>query len=104
MKRIQSIYSVGTFMLVAAISGCASYSACSGSGCTSDVDTTAAVDAAIALHPDLGAPSRIQVSTFNHVVYLTGSVDTAYQREIAQRLAVKNDGGAQVVNTIEVSN
>lgn len=104
MKRIRSIYSVGTFILVTAITGCASYRACPGPGCTSDVDTTAAVNAAIASHADLGPPSQIQVSTFNHVVYLTGLVDTGYQREVAERLAARSDGGAEVVNSIEVSN
>jgi hypothetical protein len=57
----RSIYSVGTFILVAAMSGCATHKACPGSGCTVDDETSAAVNAAISAHADLGA--QIQVST-----------------------------------------
>jgi osmotically-inducible protein OsmY len=100
MKHIRSIYSVGTVLLLAALSGCASQKACSGTGCTPDEKTTAAVTAAISAHPDLGPPSQIEVSTINHVVYLTGIVDTGYQRSTAERLAARTDGVAKVVDTI----
>jgi osmotically-inducible protein OsmY len=103
MKRIRSIYSVGTFILVAAMSGCATHNACPGSGCTPDEDTTAAVNAVISSHPDLGPPNQIQVSTINHVVYLTGIVDTGYQRKIAASLAANTNGVARVVDSISLS-
>jgi osmotically-inducible protein OsmY len=103
MKRTRSIYSVGTFILVAAMSGCASHRGCTGSGCTPDDATTAAVNAAISAHADLGPPSQIQVSTIHRVVYLTGIVDTGYQRSIAGTLAAKTDGVTKVVNSIGLS-
>jgi osmotically-inducible protein OsmY len=104
MKRTRSIHSVGTFILVTAMTGCATHMACSGSGCAADEDTTAAVNAAISAHADLGPPSQIQVSTTNHVVYLTGIVDSRYQRSIAGTLAAKTDGVTKVVNSIDTSN
>jgi osmotically-inducible protein OsmY len=103
MKRIRSIFCVGTLILVAAMAGCADQNACPGSGCTTDEQTTAAVSATISAHPDLGAPSQIQVSTINHVVYLTGIVDTGYQRSIAENLAAKTQGVTKVVNSISLS-
>lgn len=94
MKYSNSIH---TFMLVAALTGCATQSA-------SDYDTTIAVNKAIAKHAELEAPSRIEVSTVDHVVYLSGIVDTDYQRGIAERLASKTGGVTKVVNTINLSN
>jgi osmotically-inducible protein OsmY len=103
MKRTRSIYLVGAFILVAAMGGCASYQSCPKSGCRSDEDTTAAVSAAISARPDLGPPSQIQVSTINHVVYLTGIVDTGYQRSVAETLAGKTVGVTKVVDSIGLS-
>jgi len=104
MKCARSIYSVGTLMLVVAIAGCASYRACPRSGCTADDDTTAAVDAAIVQNTDLGPPNEIEVSTFNHMVYLNGVVDTEFQRNEAGAIARQNGGGAKIINSISLSN
>jgi osmotically-inducible protein OsmY len=104
MKCARSIYSMATLMLVVASTGCASYRACPGSECTADDDTTAAVDAAIVQNTDLGPPSQIEVSTFNHVVYLDGIVDTEYQRSEAEAIAGRSDHGAKIVNSIALSN
>jgi len=101
MQRTRSIYSVGTFILAAAMSGCAAQKACPGSGCTADDTTTAAVSAAISAHPDLGP--QIQVATIHHVVYLTGIVDTGYERSIAGTLAANTGGDTKVVNSISLS-
>jgi osmotically-inducible protein OsmY len=103
MKGTRSIFSVGTLILVAAMSGCATNKVCPGSGCTSDEDTTAAVNTAISAHADLGPPNQIQASTINHVVYLTGIVDTGYQRSVAGSLAARTDGVTKVVNSISLS-
>ena len=104
MKGTRSIYTVGMFILVAAMTGCATQKACSGSGCSSDDETTAAINSAIARHADLGPPSQIQVSTIDHVVYLSGSVDSRYQRSVAGSLAARTAGVSKVVNTIDTSN
>ncbi|HTV98340.1 MAG TPA: BON domain-containing protein [Steroidobacteraceae bacterium] len=104
MKSTRSIYSLGTFILVAAMSGCATQVACTGSGCTPDEETTAAVNAALSSHADLGPPNHIQVSTSNHVVYLTGLVDSRLQRSMAASVAAKTDGVARVINAIDTSN
>lgn len=104
MKPLQSICSIGTFMLLAAMSGCAAQNACSGSGCTSDEKTADAVDAALSAHPDLGPPGQIQVSSADHVVYLTGTEDTPFQVSTAEGIAAKTDGVSEVVDDISVTN
>jgi osmotically-inducible protein OsmY len=103
MKRTRSFYSVGALILVAAIAGCAAQNPCAGSTCKSDEDTTAAVSAAISRHPDLGSPNEIDVSSSHHVVYLSGIVDTDYQRLVAGNLAAKTGGVTKVVNSIALS-
>jgi osmotically-inducible protein OsmY len=101
MKFTRSLFA--TITLVAAMTGCATYKTCPGSRCTSDEDTTAAVNSALSAHADLGPPNQIQVSTIDHVVYLTGIVDTGYQRSSAGTLAAKTDGVTRVVNSISLS-
>ena len=61
------------------------------------------VNAAISRHPDLGAPSEIRVSTIDHIVYLTGIVDTGYQRSVAESLAANTKGVSKLVNSIGLS-
>jgi len=46
--------------------------------------------------------TRVEVKTTNAVVYLTGIVDTAAQRDRAQEIASKVDGVKKVVNNLEV--
>lgn len=104
MKPLQSIYSIGTFVLFAAMSGCTSQNACSGSGCASDEKTAEAVDAALSAHPDLGPPGQIRVSSEDHVVYLTGTEDTPLQVSTAEGIAAKTDGVSEVVDEVSVSN
>jgi len=103
MKHTRSIVAAAIFILVAATNGCATQQACPASGCRSDDATTAAVDAAISAHPDLGAPGQVRVATVSHVVYLTGLVDSGYQRSVAESVAAHTDGVTKVVNSIGVS-
>ena len=104
MKYTLSIYSVGALILAGAIGGCAGNRACPGSGCTADDDTTAAVDAALVSNADLGPPNQIQVVTYHHVVYLSGVVESEYQKEVAESVAVQTGGDAEVVSSIAPSN
>jgi len=46
---------------------------------------------------------QIQVATIHHVVYLTGIVDTGYERSIAGTLAANTGGVTKVVNSISLS-
>lgn len=103
MKHTRLMGAAGLLTLVAAINGCATQQACVASACKADEATTAAVGAAISAHPDLGPPSQVRVETKNHVVYLTGLVDSGYQRAVAGSVAAQTDGVTEVVNSIGVS-
>jgi len=51
-------------LLLATVSGCATYEKCGFEGCPSDQKTTAKVEAVFRQHPELG--TRVGVQTSNH--------------------------------------
>jgi osmotically-inducible protein OsmY len=68
-----------------------------------DESITAAVQSAIANHRDLGSPNQIDVATRDHVVYLSGIVDSGLVRDNAKDVARQVDGVTRVVSNISVS-
>jgi osmotically-inducible protein OsmY len=54
--------------------------------------------------PDLGALNSIRAQSVNHVVYLTGLVDTSQEKWIAESIASQTPGVVGVVNSIEQNN
>jgi osmotically-inducible protein OsmY len=52
----------------------------------------------------LEAPNLIRVQTLDHVVYLSGLVDTPLERQMAEAVALRATGVVRVVNSIAVNN
>jgi len=90
-------------VLAASLSACATYRKCGLSGCPGDATITAAVEAQIRLHPALEAPNSIHVQTLDHIVYLSGQVETELQRSLAESLAHEVKGVTRVANSINFS-
>jgi hyperosmotically inducible protein len=86
-----------------ALAGCAVYEKCGVSGCPGDAEITAQVQALFVKHPELEPPNLLQVQTLNHVVYLTGVVDTDYERQMAEVVARQAPGVTNVINSIGLS-
>jgi hyperosmotically inducible periplasmic protein len=86
-----------------ALAGCAVYEKCGVSGCPGDAEITAQVQALFAKHPELEPPNLLQVQTLNHVVYLTGVVDTDYEQQMAEIVARQAPGVTNVINSIGLS-
>jgi len=86
-----------------ALAGCAVYEKCGVSGCPGDAEITAQVQALFAKHPELEPPNLLQVQTLNHVVYLTGVVDTDYEQQMAEIVARQAPGVTKVINSIGLS-
>jgi osmotically-inducible protein OsmY len=61
------------------------------------------VNALLAQHPALQAPNLLQVRTLDHVVYLNGLVDTDFERQMAEAVALEAPGVTKVVNSIGLS-
>jgi|HubBroStandDraft_1064217.scaffolds.fasta_scaffold02612_5 hypothetical protein len=96
----------GILSLTSALFGCAAYreyKECGYAGCPGDAKITAEVKQALARHPDLGGTDMVYVETINHVVYLTGQVDSGLQREAAESVSRKASGVTQVVDNISIS-
>jgi len=65
-----------------------------------DAAITAQVQERLAQQPDLQAPNQVYVQTVDHVVYLSGLVDTPFQRAAAEALAQAVPGVTGVRNGI----
>jgi len=105
MSRLSSTYALVVALVAAgALSGCATYRKCGFAGCPGDAKITAEVRTLVDQHPALGGSNTVYVQTLDRVVYLNGLVDTPFQRQMAQSVALEAPGVARVVNMIAVSN
>ena len=104
MRRPNRPYALAfTLLLAGALPGCAAYKKCGFSGCPGDAEITAETRALFYQHPILEPPNLIEVQTLDHVVYLNGLVDTDFQQQTAQSLALEVKGVAKVVNSLGLS-
>jgi osmotically-inducible protein OsmY len=90
-------------ILLGTLPGCAAYRKCGFAGCAGDAQITAAVQAQFRRHPVLEPPNLLHVQTVDHVVYLTGQVDTELERSLAESVARDVVGVTRVVNSINFS-
>ena len=104
MRRSQLLSALALSGVVGgALAGCAVYKKCGVSGCPGDAEITAQVQALFVKHPELEPPNILEVQTLNRVVYLTGVVDTDYERQIAEVVAREAPGVTNVINSIGLS-
>jgi osmotically-inducible protein OsmY len=90
-------------VLTGALPGCATYTKCGFGGCPGDADITAQVHALFDQYPALEPPNLLEVQTLDHVVYLTGVVDTDLERQMAESVAHEAKGVRKVINSIGLS-
>ena len=90
-------------LLTGALPACAVYRKCGIPGCADDATITAGVQAQIDQHTALEAPNSVRVQTLDHVVYLSGQVDTDTERLLAESVAQQVAGVTRVVNSISLS-
>jgi osmotically-inducible protein OsmY len=101
MSKIEQLYALAfAFTLTGILSGCATYEKCGLEGCPGDAKITAAVQARLAQHPEIGS---VEVQTLNGVVYLNGVVGQGLQREVAESTARSTPGVTKVVDNIGIS-
>jgi osmotically-inducible protein OsmY len=105
MIKLNPAYALALALLIASLlPGCATYQKCGRQGCPGDAEITAQVEALFGQHVELQIPDPIGVQTVDHVVYLTGLVDTDLERSTAESLAQQVPGVVRVVNSIGVRN
>jgi osmotically-inducible protein OsmY len=86
--------------LSAALPGCATFGKCGFGGCPSDAKITDAVEQSLREDTATAPPNTIYVQTSDHVVYLSGVVDTRAEKEQAELIARQTPGVTDVLNTI----
>jgi osmotically-inducible protein OsmY len=106
MSRLSSTYVLVVALVAAAgaLTGCATYRKCGFGGCPGDARITAEVRTLLDQHPALEGSNTVYVQTLDQAVYLSGLVDTPFQRQMAQSVALQAPGVTRVVNMIGVSN
>jgi len=96
---------ITALLLTGALSACAEYppyEKCGKGGCADDANITANVQGLFARHPELQGPDQLYVNTTDHVVYLSGTVETGLHRDIAASVVREVNGVSSVVNNIAV--
>ena len=102
MKYLKPLFALAcALVLVGALSGCATDQ--SAAGKMTDEKITAAVQAMINQHPDVGPPDSVRVRTLDHVVYLSGQVSQGLMKQTAEDVARQTLGVTRVVNNVDVT-
>jgi osmotically-inducible protein OsmY len=89
-------------ILAGSLGGCAVYRKCGFSGCPGDAKITTDVKALLEQYPELEPPNIVYVQTLDHVVYLTGQVNTDPERILAKSVALQVAGVTRVINSINL--
>src|ERR1700681_1512068 len=103
MRRIALLHVLAIVLAAAFLPACAAYKKCGFGGCPGDAAITAEVRALFDQHPALEPPNLLHVQTVDHVVYLSGLVDTDLERQMAESVAHEAAGVTKVVNSIGLS-
>lgn len=103
MNRVNTFYApIAMLITAAALAGCATDRVSGPDGGSSDAKITQNIETQLDQRPDLAPPQEIGVQTKNHVVYLSGLVDSGVEVQNAESVARQTDGVSNVVNSISV--
>jgi osmotically-inducible protein OsmY len=89
--------------LCVALCGCAVTPECRVESCADDSQITANIQSLFDQRAEFKAPNFVYVKTVNHVVYLTGQVNTDLVRENAESIVRDAADGTRVVNSIALT-
>ena len=103
MKRLIAL-APALVLALSMLAGCATQPSCNKPECAKDATITADVRERFADYPALQPPNNVRVRTIDGVVYLSGVVDTEFERRLAESVAEKAVGPGKVVNTLGVNN
>ncbi len=105
MNRHSLLFKLASALLLTILlSACATNQKCDTKPCSGDAEITEQVRTSLAQHTAVQSMGNIGVQTIDHVVYLTGLVDTGQERSIAESVAKETPGVTRVVNSISVRN
>jgi osmotically-inducible protein OsmY len=90
-------------LLCGALFGCAVTQECKVDSCAEDAQITANIQSLFDQRAEFKPPNFVYVKTLNHVVYLTGQVNTDLVRENAESIVRGAADGTRVVNSIALT-
>ena len=90
-------------LLSGALCGCAVTHECRVDSCADASRITAKIQSMFDQRSEFKPPNFVYVKTVNHVVYLTGQVNTDLVRENAESIVRETEDGARVVNSIALT-
>ena len=90
-------------LLCGALISCAVTQQCRVVRCADDSQTTANIQALFDQRSEFKPPNFVYVKTVNHVVYLTGQVNTDLVRENAESIVRENADATRIVNSIALT-
>jgi len=103
MNRVQTLYAPIVMLFTAGVLAACATDPVSGPGSGSDdAKITQNIEAQFDKRADLTPPEEIEVQTKNHVVYLSGLVDTGVAVQNAESVARQTKGVSDVINMIAV--
>jgi osmotically-inducible protein OsmY len=101
MNKLRTVVLVP--LLLSALCGCAVTQECKLETCAQDSQITANIQSLFDQRAEFKPPNYVHVKTVNHVVYLTGQVNTDLVRENAESIARDATDGTRVVNSIALT-
>ena len=90
-------------LLCGALCACAVTQECKVEACADDSQITANIQSLFDQHAEFKPPNIVHVRTVNHVVYLTGQVNTDLVRESAESIVRDAADDIRVVNSIALT-
>jgi osmotically-inducible protein OsmY len=89
--------------VLCALAACVATQECKVASCAEDSQVTARIQTIFDQQPEFKPPNFVYVKTVNHVVYLTGQVNTDLVRENAESIIRDAADGGRVVNSIALT-
>ncbi len=99
-RFLPTLTSILVVVCCGSLGGCAVYAKCGLRGCPGDQRITAEVESLFSQHGALEVPNELHVQTLDHVVYLTGIVNSPREQQLATLVAFQAPGVTNVVNSI----
>jgi osmotically-inducible protein OsmY len=104
MRRYRPPAPLTALILPAVLAGCAVSALCGYRECPEDAAITAEVWALLDHYPELRPPNQLHVQTHEHLVMLSGMVNSEYERRLAESVAHEAKGVTRVVSYVGVNN
>ena len=89
-------------IMSAGLAGCAAFEKCTPENCATDAQIKTDVDAMLTEHREFGPPGAFHMQIINGVVYMNGTVNSAFEMRSMESLVRQISHVKDVVNNLNV--